>query len=130
MAKKRYIQFVEFDGGCYVPMTHALNADGYYRRIWPNRVYEMFHRFIWRIHNGSIPEGFEINHKCKNRACCNPEHLETLSNYDHTVLTNKERYLDRKKVGLALLYFGESVKEVMKLLEVSQSTVYNWKKEN
>jgi hypothetical protein len=24
---------------------------------------------------GPVPEGMQINHKCHNRACCNPEHL-------------------------------------------------------
>jgi hypothetical protein len=27
---------------------------------------------------GEIPEGMEIDHLCRNRACCNPDHLEAV----------------------------------------------------
>ena len=56
----------------------------------------MFHRTIYRLHNGPIPDGFEVDHMCKRRACCSPEHLQLLEGTSHAVKSNRERYADRK----------------------------------
>lgn len=47
-----------------------------------------------KLDNGCI---VPISHKiCKNRACCNIEHLQMLKGTEHTIKDNKLRYKARK----------------------------------
>ena len=77
-----------------------LNQDGYVRILDKPRSQggklKMAHRQEWEKVNGTIPEGYEINHKCKNRRCVNLEHLECLEISKHRSLDNSLRYKDRE----------------------------------
>jgi hypothetical protein len=41
------------------------------------RVYT--HRYAYEQAKGPIPAGMVIDHLCRNRACCNPDHLEVVT---------------------------------------------------
>lgn len=37
------------------------------------------HRALYQILVGTIPQGLVVDHLCRNRACCNPAHLEAVT---------------------------------------------------
>ena len=59
----------------------------------------MYHRFKWTEAGNAIPEGHEIDHLCKNRACCNVEHLRCITREQHLKETNEQRWAERKKLA-------------------------------
>ena len=124
---RKVLRFVEFDGGCFVPLSHKLNQDGYFRKGWSEGDKEMFHRFIWRAHHGDIPEGYEIDHMCRNRACCNVKHLQVLDRTTHLVKTNKERYKDRNENAKEYWKFNiVTPQEVAEKYDVTVDTAWSW----
>lgn len=116
--------------GCIIPTSHKLNKDGYFRKVI-NGKWIMYHRYVWIEENGEIPKGYEVDHKCKNRACCNVEHLQTLTSSEHRTKDNTGRNGSRK--AKAKEYLKEHPKTTVStmagLFNVSFGTIYDWKKQ-
>jgi len=91
---RRKVRYTEQADGCIVVVSHKLNKDGYARLSCRNG-YErlsMYHRHVWTEMFGFIPEGTEVDHMCRNRACCNPAHLRLLERSEHKSVGNALRY--------------------------------------
>lgn len=70
-----------FNGGLvqgYGQITLSSQLDGKRRKV---RV----HRYVWELVNGPVPGGLPLDHLCRQPACCNPEHLEPVTDRENTM---------------------------------------------
>ena len=67
--------------GCW-QWTGQTDRGGYGKYVWQPDTY-ITHRIAYQALVGDIPEHLEIDHLCRNRACCNPEHLEPVAHLEN-----------------------------------------------
>lgn len=56
--------------------TGCKDLGGYGKFMIPGHSPFQAHRCAYTHAKGAIPEGASLDHLCRNRACCNPDHLE------------------------------------------------------
>lgn len=66
------------ESGCWT-WRGALTEEGYGSIRVRGRT-QRAHRVAYELFAGAIPVGAIIDHLCRVRACCNPDHLEPVSN--------------------------------------------------
>ena len=75
------------DTGCHV-WTAAKDKDGYGQFRDGDKIRQAHSWACEQSTGNPLPEGFEIDHICRNRACVNPQHLELVT---HTENIRRQR---------------------------------------
>lgn len=75
-------------GDCWLWRGSGSGGQGkaFYGRVRRDGRGLYLHRVAYELLVGSIPDGLQLDHLCRQTACCNPEHLEPV-----TCLTNARR---------------------------------------
>jgi len=71
--------------GCHVWQgpTSGDGRGGGYPRMWLDGQTVAVHRVVFTHHHGYIPGKRQVDHTCRNRRCCNPEHLELVTHKEN-----------------------------------------------
>ncbi len=68
--------------GCWLIHT-SLDKDGYHVASYRGKAVRA-HKKMFIILKGKIPDGMVIDHLCRNRNCCNPDHLEAVTSGENS----------------------------------------------
>ena len=94
----RNISFESNDKGCWLYTKLIMKGYGH---LNINGIKIPAHRISYELHNGLIPEGMYICHKCDVRACVNPHHL-----FIGTHLDNMRDMADKNKIRKVTMQHG------------------------
>lgn len=97
--EERYIPVPE--SGCWIWTGH-IRTNGYGAMSIKSKL-QYAHRISWELHNGPIPEGLFVLHKCDNPPCVNPDHL--------FIGTQKDNLQDAFKKGRLYIFTKEDGKK-------------------
>lgn len=122
-----YIKQSESQGGCWVWMGIIdSKCYGKYQLIKNCKSVIQAHRAVYQDLVGPIPNNLQLDHKCRNHRCVNPDHLEIVTN-----ATNVRRASDTKltlEIARQIrdgALKGETQRQIASRYKISQRLVWS-----
>jgi hypothetical protein len=75
---------------CWIWTGYKIN--GGYGMVGYNGESVLVHRLIYSIEVGPVSSLLDLDHLCKNRACCNPAHLEPVTHLENVLRGNTGKH--------------------------------------
>ena len=72
----------EPNSGCWLWIGYLSTAG--YGRIRYHGQDITAHRLVYELTKSRVPKGLELDHLCRVRCCCNPEHLEPVTHIENS----------------------------------------------
>jgi hypothetical protein len=137
MAYERFWAKVDKSADCWL-WTGALTKG--YGQLTHEKRHLYAHRFSWEIHNGHVPDGAVVCHRCDTPTCVRPDHLFLGTTRDNVMdcldkgranrrglrgaenPAVKAKAIDARAV-VFLFNAGWRVRELAPLFSVSKSTI-------
>lgn len=116
---------VDNNTGCWVWLGSMYDR-GYGRKKVSGK-YVLAHKLYYEKYNGSVPEGLEIDHLCRNHSCVNPNHLEAVTHIENVGRGLLVKVYQKEAEEIKLLCGipgGLPQKDVAEIYGISSSTVY------
>jgi hypothetical protein len=99
-------------GGCWEWQKYSTGG-GYGQAYWDGLGWAA-HRLSYHYIVARIPDGAAIHHKCSNRACCNPDHLQATTQQDNTAEMMGRRFLEDEigRLNLENDYLRQAIEDL------------------
>ncbi len=80
----RFWRQVNVSGSCWI-WTGIIDHKGYGQFAANHKKHLAAHRWAYEALVGPIKEGLVVDHLCRNRACCNPDHMELVTTKENVL---------------------------------------------
>lgn len=104
--------------GCWL-WLNSKSPNGY-----GNFRYQSSHRYIYELSKGRVKNGYDLDHLCRNRICCNPNHLEEVMREENSFRGKKSRLTKKIVLEMRNLYKTEKVSNISEEYNIPYSTAH------
>lgn len=102
--RTRFSTHLDLQEDCWEWVSTTTPA-GYVRVRWAGKK-QYLHRLSYNIFKGLIPKNLFVDHICRNRACCNPQHLRLVTTKQNA--ENQALYRETSSSGFRGVSWSES----------------------